>query len=67
MVELIPGGEPTLLGVSEIDNGWVNPLRHGYRKGDEIAVKYVGENETTGEILISRRVLLAPPTTKIVR
>ena len=55
-----------MLHFSEIDKGLVNPLQHGYKTGDNIAVKYLGRNEVTGELRISRRVLFAPPTIKVV-
>ena len=59
-VELVAGRPNTssLLHASQIDKGYVDPIKHGYKVGDQISVKYLGRNKLTGRLEISRKALL---------
>ena len=60
MVELLPSGSKLLLHSSHIDHQPVDLLNTDYKVGDEIMVKYIGKDRTTGKALISRKALLDP-------
>ena len=62
VVELLPSKIKTLLHASRIDHYLVNPLKMGYKVGDEMKVKYLGVEPGTGKKVISRKVLLDPST-----
>ena len=61
IVELTPGGPRALLHSSQIDHKFVYPERMGFQIGDKLSVKYLGRDETTDRLQISRKPLLAPP------
>ena len=58
MVKLVPSGVKVLLHASQLDHHFVDPFKEGYKVGDEIKVKYLGRDENTGRLEISRKVLL---------
>lgn len=60
MVELMPSGVQTLLHASMIDHYLVNPMKMGYNMGQEMEVKYLGREERTGRLVVSRKALLDP-------
>ena len=60
-MELTPGGPRALLHSSQIDHKFVYPQRMGFQIGDKLSVKYLGRDETTDRLQISRKPLLAPP------
>ena len=66
MLQLLPDSVSTscLLHASQVDKGFVDPFKYGYKKGDEISVKYLGRNKLTGRLEVSRKALLAPPPLK---
>ena len=57
MVELKPSDKRMLLHRSEMDDDSVNPVTAGYKINDEIEVKYLGRDKTTGKMAISRKML----------
>ena len=66
MVKLKPNDTKILLHASRIDHRIVNPLTAGYKIDDEIEVKYLGRDETTGGMVISRKDLLEPSSAEPV-
>ncbi len=66
ILQLVPDSVTTtcLLHASQVDKGYVDPFKYGYKKGDDISVKYLGRNKLTGRLEVSRRALLAPPKRK---
>ena len=58
IVQLVPSGAKALLHASQIAKRFVNPLRSGYKPGEEISVKFLGQNKLNGLLEVSRKALL---------
>ncbi|XP_073249261.1 polyribonucleotide nucleotidyltransferase 1, mitochondrial-like [Porites lutea] len=64
MVELLPDTPSVLLHVTEMSHNRVyNPRDIGMKVGDAVDVKYLGKDERTGRLEISRKALLSKPLT----
>ncbi len=61
MIDLLPDNIRALLHLSEISHTMSHPDRLGLKVGDEVKVKYLGRDEVTDRIQVSRKVLLDPP------
>ncbi len=61
MINLLPSNATALLHSNELDHAPSFPLKMGYKVGDEIEVKYVGKDELTGRLSVSRKALLPSP------
>lgn len=59
-IEILPGKEG-LLHVSEIDWKRVNDIEQYMKVGQEIEVKLIGVDQSTGKLKLSRKVLLPQP------
>ena len=62
MITLLPSNATALLHSNELAHSPSFPLAMGYKVGDEIEVKYMGKDELTGRLNVSRKALLTPPT-----
>ncbi|KAK9498230.1 hypothetical protein O3M35_004090 [Rhynocoris fuscipes] len=64
MVTLYPGMNPTLLHLSQLDHRKVSDARVlDFKEGQEIQVKYFGKDPVSGQMRLSRKVLLPPSST----
>lgn len=63
MIDLLPDKIRTLIHNSEISHNKYTD-RHGLKIGDEVKVKYLGKNENTNKIMVSRKILLDPSEKK---
>ncbi|XP_048486097.1 polyribonucleotide nucleotidyltransferase 1, mitochondrial [Plutella xylostella] len=62
LVTLYPGMSPTLLHNSQLDHRKImHPSALGLDVGSEIQVKYFGRDPVSGQIRLSRKVLVSPP------
>lgn len=66
MLKLFDSMSPTLLHNSQLDVRFIrHPSALGYEIGQEIQVKYFGRDPVSGEMRLSRKVLL--PASSVVR
>ena len=60
IIELLPDNIRTLLHSSQISYAHMHPLKLGFNVGDMLKVKYLGRDEITSKLILSRKVLLDP-------